>query len=80
MDLELDHIFVCVKPNAPEAIALNNFGLHEGRRRTHQGQGTVNVCFFFQNAYLELLQIEFDRGQSDRVLNFEPDLPISFRW
>jgi Glyoxalase-like domain len=55
MELELDHIFVCVQPNAPEGIALSNFGLKEGRRRVHKGQGTENSCFFFQNAYLELL-------------------------
>jgi Glyoxalase-like domain len=53
--MELDHIFVCVQSNAKEAVALSNFGLKEGRRRVHKGQGTENSCFFFQNAYLELL-------------------------
>jgi hypothetical protein len=55
MPLELDHIFVCVQPEAPEAELLKNLGLIEGNRRIHQGQGTANVCFFFHNAYLELL-------------------------
>ena len=55
MQLELDHIFVCVEPLAPEAEILKNFGLTEGRRRIHPGQGTTNVCFFFQNTFLELL-------------------------
>ncbi|BAZ68542.1 hypothetical protein NIES4106_33060 [Fischerella sp. NIES-4106] len=55
MQLELDHVFVCVDPQAPEAEVLKAFGLQEGRRRTHHGQGTANVCFFFHNAYLELL-------------------------
>lgn len=54
-ELELDHIFICVEPNAPEAIALADSGLQEGRNRIHRGQGTANRCFFFHNAYLELL-------------------------
>jgi hypothetical protein len=55
MQLELDHIFVCVQPEAPEAELLKTLGLVEGNRRIHRGQGTANVCFFFHNAYLELL-------------------------
>lgn len=55
MQLELDHIFVCVQPEAPEAEFLKTFGLIEGNRRIHPGQGTANACFFFHNAYLELL-------------------------
>jgi Glyoxalase-like domain len=54
-ELELDHLFICVQPEAPEAELLKEFGLIEGRRRSHPGQGTTNVCFLFQNAYLELL-------------------------
>lgn len=55
MGLELDHIFVCVEPEAPEAEFVKDFGFQEGNRRTHPGQGTTNVCFLFHNAYLELL-------------------------
>jgi Glyoxalase-like domain len=62
MQLELDHIFVCVDPEAPEAQLLKDFGLTEGGRRIHRGQGTTNVCFFFHNAYLELLWL-FDEDE-----------------
>ncbi|QSJ16774.1 VOC family protein [Nostoc sp. UHCC 0702] len=55
MQVEIDHIFVCVQPEAPEAEFLKVFGLTEGKGRIHQGQGTANVCFFFDNAYLELI-------------------------
>ena len=55
MQLELDHIFVCVEPEAPSAELLIAFGLTEGIRRNHSGQGTANICFFFHNAFLELL-------------------------
>ena len=57
MSLELDHVFVATTADeAPGAIgALEAFGLQCGGRWVHRGQGTANACFFFQNAYLELL-------------------------
>lgn len=54
-ELELDHIFVCTPSLAADAGRLADFGLQPGRSRIHAGQGTENVCFFFDNAYLELL-------------------------
>jgi hypothetical protein len=54
----LDHLFICTSPGAPEAALLIAFGLTEGPRNTHPGQGTANRCFFFQNAMLELLWVE----------------------
>lgn len=68
MQLELDHLFICTEPEAPEAEALKAFGLVEGIRRPHSGQGTANVCFFFENAYLELLWMrDRDEIQSNGV-------------
>lgn len=52
---ELDHLFLFTAPGGPEAALLTEFGLKEGARRTHAGQGTSNVCFYFRNAYLELI-------------------------
>ncbi len=57
MRLEIDHVFVAVRPGAPEAEVLREFGLTAGTRATHPGQGTSNARFFFENAYLELLWI-----------------------
>lgn len=57
MPLELDHLFICVQRDGPEAERLAQVGLREGRRRKHQGQGTANVCFFFGNAMLELIWV-----------------------
>ncbi|QKD80938.1 hypothetical protein HPC62_01035 [Thermoleptolyngbya sichuanensis A183] len=54
-ELELDHIFVCMPSLAADAQRLVEFGLQPGRSRIHAGQGTEDVCFFFDNAYLELL-------------------------
>jgi hypothetical protein len=53
--MEIDHIFICVRPGAPEAEALARFGLVEGSGNAHPGQGTANRRFFFDNAFIELL-------------------------
>jgi hypothetical protein len=58
MQVELDHVFVCVSQGAPEAEKLVDFGLVEGSPNVHPGQGTANRRFFFQNAMLELLWVE----------------------
>jgi len=56
--MEIDHVFICVPPEAPEADTLKAFGLTEGSPNRHPGQGTACRRFFFQNAYLELLYLE----------------------
>lgn len=54
----IDHIFIRVRPGAPEAAALAEFGLCEGSGNRHPGQGTANRRFFFANAFLELLWLD----------------------
>ena len=56
--MEIDHIFICTKPKAPEGNLLVDFGLIEGSSNIHPGQGTANRRFFFDNFMLELLWIE----------------------
>lgn len=53
--LALDHVFVMVAPGAPERLRLERTGWQESFRRRHAGQGTRNVCYCLDNAYLELL-------------------------
>ncbi|WNG35395.1 VOC family protein [Archangium violaceum] len=53
--ISLCHVFVLVESGAPEAARLEQAGLRESFRRVHPGQGTTNVCYCFDNAYLELL-------------------------
>lgn len=56
--LELDHIFIWVKPNAPEAAILEEIGIKRTPNTSeHRGQGTASNFFFFENAYLELIWI-----------------------
>jgi hypothetical protein len=55
--IELDHLFICTAPGAPEAEELVQLGLHEGSPNQHPGQGTANRRFFFTNAMIELLWV-----------------------
>ena len=57
MRIELDHLFVCTTPGAPEAERLVQFGLHEGPPNQHAGQGTANRRFAFANAMIELFWV-----------------------
>ena len=66
--MELDHIFICTGNGAPEAELLKAFGLTEGSRNLHPGQGTANRRFFFHNAMLELLWVsDPDEAQCERT-------------
>jgi hypothetical protein len=57
MHLEINHLFICVRLEAPEVESLARLGLVEGRRQRHMGQGTANVRYFFRNAMVELLWV-----------------------
>lgn len=57
MPIELDHLFVCTDPGAPEAEKLVQFGLHEGPPNQHPGQGTACRRFSFINAMIELFWV-----------------------
>lgn len=53
--MDIDHLFLFIEPDGPEIDALKRLGLTETYRRAHPGQGTANVCFAFDNLFLELL-------------------------
>lgn len=66
--LEIDHIFMFIEPDGPEMQALQRSGLVETYRRQHTGQGTANVCFAFDNLYLELLWLTSEaEARSDPI-------------
>ncbi|MEN0001536.1 MAG: VOC family protein [Pseudomonadota bacterium] len=60
MSIELDHIFWMVaKADADRVTArFETLGLRESYRRDHPGQGTTNICYCFDNAFLEILWLE----------------------
>ncbi|WP_085906995.1 VOC family protein [Kiloniella majae] len=60
--VEIDHLFIFV--DAPkegdtpaEAHLLQSAGFVESYRRNHPGQGTTNICYCFDHAYIELLWV-----------------------
>ncbi len=55
--LELCHIFMMTGPDEAASRRLKNLGLQESYRRDHPGQGTANICYCFENAFLELLWV-----------------------
>ena len=57
MRIELDHLFICVAPGAPEAEELLQFGLREGSPNQHPGQGTACRRFPFANTMIELFWV-----------------------
>ncbi len=60
--MDLDHVFVFVEPGGEAARArLGALGLVPSFARRHEGQGTANLCYCFDNAYLELLWVEEPR-------------------
>jgi hypothetical protein len=66
MRIELDHLFVCTAPGAPEAEQLVQFGLREGPPNQHPGQGTACRRFSFANAMIELFWVsEAREAQSE---------------
>lgn len=51
----LDHVFIFIDDiRAAEALG-RSLGLRETYRRDHPGQGTSNICYCFEDAFLELL-------------------------
>src|SRR5689334_20424960 len=75
MCIELDHVFVCTAPGAPEGDGLVRFGLREGPPNRHPGQGTSCRRFPFVNAMLELVWVsdvkEAQSESSRRTLLWE---------
>lgn len=54
--MQLDHVFVFVEPGAQRAQTLMEAaGFVETYRRVHPGQGTANICYALDNAFIELL-------------------------
>jgi hypothetical protein len=55
---EFDHLFIFTSVGAPAVDQLVEFGLIEGARNTHPGQGTACRRVFFHNGMLEFLWVQ----------------------
>lgn len=56
--MDIDHLFLFVRSDGPEISGMAQLGFVETYRRMHPGQGTANVCYCFDNLYLELLWVD----------------------
>lgn len=66
--MEIDHIFVFGKENGRNHSAIVDAGLIETYRRSHPGQGTANICYAFDNLFLELIWVtDVDEVTSESV-------------
>ena len=64
----IDHVFLFIEAEGPEIAHLASLGLVETYRRIHAGQGTENVCYCFDNLFLELLWVnDRDAARSDAI-------------
>ncbi|MDQ3844748.1 MAG: VOC family protein [Bacteroidota bacterium] len=52
--MDIDHIFIFTDTNGKIADELISFGLTANESRVHQGQGTTNRTFSFENFFLEI--------------------------
>src|SRR4051794_34154336 len=55
--MDIDHIFIFTDNKGRIADELVSFGLTEGSSRVHQGQGTTNRTFSFENFFLEIVWV-----------------------
>jgi hypothetical protein len=75
MRIELDHLFVCTAPGAPEAEELVRFGLREEPPNRHPGQGTANRRFAFANTMIEFVALGERCKSSSKNFVHQPTLP-----
>jgi len=61
-------VFMLIDPQGDEIKRLRSLGIAETYRRQHPGQGTQNVCFCFDNLFVELLWInKVEDALSDKI-------------
>ncbi|ANH81816.1 hypothetical protein A8C56_13245 [Niabella ginsenosidivorans] len=67
--MNIDHIFIFTDDNGSIADELADLGLTEGGSRNHEGQGTANRTFVFENFYLEILWVRDEQEiKSNKIL------------
>ena len=55
--MDIDHIFIFTDSKGKIADELISFGLTANESRVHQGQGTMNRTFSFENFFLEIVWV-----------------------
>ena len=66
--MDIDHIFIFTDAKGKNADELISFGLNANKSRVHQGQGTSNRTFSFENFFLEIAWVHNEQEiKSDLV-------------
>lgn len=66
--MDIDHIFIFTDNKETAVNELISFGLKPNDSRVHQGQGTTNRTFSFENFYLEIVWVHnADEIKSDLI-------------
>lgn len=79
--LELDHVVVFTRVDAPEAQALESLGLTGfGGTTRHGNLGTASTSFFFENAYLELLWVRDESAAREALRPVGFDMQSRMTW
>ena len=79
--VELDHIYVWVSKESPEAGILQKLGLYTNNEiNKHTGQGTASVGFMFENAYLELIWVDDEKVVAENDKEKGTNLLERSRW
>jgi len=78
--LQLDHIFIWVKKDAPEIDIFKQAGFSSIISGVHTGQGTAGKYIFFLNFYIELLYIYDETEASNNLDNFGCDYIKRSKW
>ena len=60
-EMDIDHIFIFTDGGGKAADDLVSFGLTENESRVHDGQGTMNRTFVFENFFFEILWVHNER-------------------
>ncbi|WP_161604811.1 VOC family protein [Roseiconus nitratireducens] len=66
--IEIDHLFLLVHEDSDAWTRIDQAGFVESYRRQHPGQGTENVCYCFDNLYLELLWLTDTQQATSRPI------------
>jgi len=67
--MDIDHIFIFADRKGKVADELVSFGLTENGSRVHDGQGTKNRTFVFENFFFEILWVHNEQEiKSNNVL------------
>jgi hypothetical protein len=78
--LQLDHLFIWVKKDAPEIDIFRKAGFTGIISGVHKGQGTAGKYIFFLNFYIELLYIADEAEALNNLGNFGCNYVQRSKW